>query len=62
MAASHRAVAGATTIASAESAATMCPMRRSASSSSGSCITGRRLSVSSVSGPMNCVAEWVIST
>ena len=44
------------------SAATMCPMRRSGSSSSGSSITRRRLSVSSVRGPMNCVAVWVIST
>ena len=62
MAPSQRAVAGATTIASALSAATTCPMRRSGSSSSGSSITARRLSASSVSGPMNAVAVRLIST
>ena len=40
MAAIQRAVAGATRTTSAVSAATMCPMRRSGSSSSGSSIDG----------------------
>ena len=54
MAPSQRAVAGATSTASAASAATMWLMRRSACSSSGSSMTGRPESVSSVSGPMKC--------
>src|SRR5262245_14933642 len=45
IAAIHRAVAGATRIKSAESAATMCEIRWSGSSSSGSVITWRRVSV-----------------
>ena len=61
MAASQRAVAGATRIKSAESAATMWAMRWSGSSSSGSVIGRRRVSVCSVSGPRNACAEWVIS-
>jgi hypothetical protein len=61
IAASQRAVAGATRIASAESAATMWAIRPSGSSSSGSAIGRWRVSVSSVSGPMNACAEWVIS-
>ena len=61
IAASQRAVAGATTMASAVSAATMWPIRPSASNSSGSSIGRRRVSVSSVSGPTNACAEWLIS-
>ena len=61
MAASQRAVAGATTTRSAVSAATMCPMRESASSSRGSSWTLRRVSVSSVNGPRNWAAEWVMA-
>jgi hypothetical protein len=62
MAPSQRAVAGATRMASAVSAATMCPMRLSDCSSSGSSITGRPDSASSVSGPMKWVAASLIIT
>ena len=61
MAAIQRAVAGATMIRSALSAATMWPMRESGSSSNGSSWTERRVSVSSVNGPRNLAAEWVIA-
>ena len=61
MAASQWAVAGATRMASAASAATMCAMRSSGSSSSGSCSTWRRVSAASVSGPRKCVALGVMA-
>ncbi len=59
---SQWAVAGAMRMASAASAATMCPMRRSDWSSSGSSITGRPDSASIVSGPMKWVAASLIIT
>ena len=62
MAPSQRAVAGATSTASAASAATMWLMRRSACSSRGSSMTGRPESVSIVSGPMKWVAARLIMT
>jgi len=54
---SQRAVAGATSTRSAESAATMCAMRWSGSSSSGSVIGRWRVSACNVSGPRKTCAE-----
>ena len=59
---SQWAVAGATTIASTSWAAAMWPIRPSPWSDSTSESTGWRLSVSSVSVPMNSTAELVIRT
>ena len=54
---SQCAVAGATTIASAESATTMWPIRPSGSRSRRSVSTGWRDSAANVSGPTNRVAD-----
>ena len=62
MAPSQWAVAGATTIPSTSFAALMWPIRPSSWRASTSASTGWRLNVSSVSGPMNAVAEGVIRT
>ena len=57
MAASQCAVAGATTIASALSASTMCPIRPSGVSSRSSVSTGWRDSAANDSGPTNRAAD-----
>ena len=62
MAASQRAVAGATTMASARSPAATWAMRWSGRSASGSRTTGRRLRVSNVRGPTKCVDASVMRT
>jgi len=59
---SQCAVAGATTIASAESPTTMCPMRPSGRRSSSSDSTGWRERAANVSGPTNFVADGESST
>ena len=59
---SQRAVAGATTIASAVSATTMCPMRWSGSSPRTSVSTACRDSAWNVSGPTNVAADGVSIT
>ena len=56
------AVAGATTMASALSATTMCPIRPSGSSSRMSVSTGCRDSAANVSGPTNRVAAGLSMT
>ena len=59
---SQRAVAGATTMASAVSAITMCPIRWSGSRSRTSVSTGWRDSAWNVSGPTKRVADGVSMT
>ncbi len=59
---SQRAVAGATTIASAVSATTMCPIRSSGSSPRTSVSTGCRDRAANVSGPTNVAADGVSIT